>query len=102
MEAEYLTPQEVAAKLKINERTVRRLLRDGALPGGLRIGPKTWRVSAIALKAYIEGWRRRGSERQKISETPMRAPSPEMPIPAALAGRHYAGRPQRISGSTPF
>jgi excisionase family DNA binding protein len=54
MEAEYLTPQEVADKLRINERTVRRLLREGELPGGIRVGKKTWRISAIALKAYIE------------------------------------------------
>lgn len=55
MKAEYLTPQEVATKLRINERTVRRLLREGELPGGIRVGKKTWRISAVALKAYIEG-----------------------------------------------
>jgi excisionase family DNA binding protein len=53
-EAEYLTPLEVAEKLRINERTVRRLLADGKLPGQ-RIGAKKWRISASALKDFIEG-----------------------------------------------
>jgi excisionase family DNA binding protein len=52
-EAEYLTPLEVAEKLRINERTVRRLLADGKLPGQ-RIGAKKWRISASALKDFIE------------------------------------------------
>ena len=52
-EAEYLTPLEVAGKLRINERTVRRLLADGKLPGQ-RIGAKKWRISAAALKDFIE------------------------------------------------
>ena len=50
---EYLTPKEVAEKLRIHERTVRRLLSEGSLPG-VRVGSKTWRVSAAALKAHIE------------------------------------------------
>ena len=53
-EPEYLTPEEVAGKLRIHERTVRRLLADGKLPGQ-RIGAKKWRISADALKAYMEG-----------------------------------------------
>ena len=53
-ENEYLTPQEVADKLRIHERTVRRLLTEGRPPGA-RIGAKKWRVSAAALQAYIEG-----------------------------------------------
>jgi excisionase family DNA binding protein len=50
---EYLTPAEVAKKLRIHERTVRRLLVDGKLPG-VRVGARKWRVSAAALKAYFE------------------------------------------------
>lgn len=53
-EPEYLTPEEVAGKLRIHERTVRRLLADGKLPGQ-RIGAKKWRISADGLKAYMEG-----------------------------------------------
>jgi excisionase family DNA binding protein len=44
----------VAGKLRIHERTVRRLLADGKLPGQ-RIGAKKWRISGDALKAYMEG-----------------------------------------------
>ena len=54
VEPEYLTPEEVAGKLRIHERTVRSLLADGKLPGQ-RIGAKKWRISAGALKAYMEG-----------------------------------------------
>jgi len=53
-EQEYLTPKEVAEKLRLHERTVRRLLVEGKLPGQL-IGAKNWRVSSAALKDYIEG-----------------------------------------------
>ena len=51
---EYLNPEEVAKKLRIHERTVRRLLTEGKLPG-IRIGARKWRVSADALKVYMEG-----------------------------------------------
>jgi excisionase family DNA binding protein len=54
-EAEFLTPREVADRLRISEQTVRRLLCSGELPGGVRAGKKIWRVRAAALKAYIEG-----------------------------------------------
>ena len=54
VEPEYLTPEEVAGKLRIHERTVRRLLADGKLPGQ-RIGAKKWRISAAALNSYLEG-----------------------------------------------
>jgi len=53
-EDEYLTADEVAEKLKMHIRTVRRLLATGVLPGK-KIGGKEWRVSAASLRAYIEG-----------------------------------------------
>jgi len=53
-EDEYLTADQVAEKLQLHARTVRRLLVSGELPGK-KIGGKEWRVSAAALKAYIEG-----------------------------------------------
>jgi len=34
--------------------TVRRLLREGRIPGR-KVGVREWRVSAAALMAYIEG-----------------------------------------------
>ncbi len=53
-EDEYLTAEQVAEKLQMHPRTVRRLLNSGHLPGK-KIGGKEWRVSAATLKAYIEG-----------------------------------------------
>jgi excisionase family DNA binding protein len=53
-EDEYLTADQVSEKLQLHARTVRRLLVSGELPGK-KIGGKEWRVSAAALRAYIEG-----------------------------------------------
>ena len=58
-EDEYLTADQVAGKLQLHARTVRRLLVSGVLPGK-KIGGKEWRVSAAALKAYIEGGEKPG------------------------------------------
>ncbi len=60
-EDEYLTAEQVAEKLQLHPRTVRRLLANGELPGK-KVGGKEWRVSAAALKAYIEGGQ--GSKKQ--------------------------------------
>lgn len=48
---EVLTPEEVAEILKVTPATVRKLLRDGELPGR-KIG-KSWRVTRQALEAYL-------------------------------------------------
>ncbi len=53
-EGEYLTADQVAEKLQMHPRTVRRLLANGELPGK-KVGGKEWRISAAALKAYMEG-----------------------------------------------
>jgi len=50
---EYLTPQEVAKKLKLSERTVLEWLRRGTLVGR-KIGNQ-WRVSAAALAEFLDG-----------------------------------------------
>lgn len=52
-EPEYLTPEQVAAKLQLNTRVVRRLMAAGKLPG-IKIG-RIWRVSAVALRSYMQG-----------------------------------------------
>ena len=57
MEDELLTVEEAAARLKMHPVTVRRLLREGQVPGR-KVGVRQWRVSAAALKAYIEGGER--------------------------------------------
>ena len=62
-EEEYLTPQEVGRKLRIHERTVRRLLSEGKLPGQ-RIGSRKWRVSAAALREHIEAGRKVGTAKK--------------------------------------
>ncbi|MDR3739312.1 MAG: helix-turn-helix domain-containing protein [Terracidiphilus sp.] len=54
MDDELLTVEEAAARLKMHPVTVRRMLRAGQLPGR-KVGARQWRVSAAALRAYIEG-----------------------------------------------
>jgi len=50
-ELEYLTPEQVAEKLQMNARVVRRMLSAGRLPGK-RVG-RIWRVSAAALREFM-------------------------------------------------
>jgi excisionase family DNA binding protein len=51
---ELLTVDEAAGRLKMHPVTVRRLLRDGQIPGR-KIGARQWRISAAVLRAYVEG-----------------------------------------------
>jgi excisionase family DNA binding protein len=51
-EQEFLTPEEVAAKLRLNVVVVRRMLGKGILPGR-RIGTRVWRTSAAELRDFI-------------------------------------------------
>ena len=46
------TPTEVAEILTVKESTVRRWMRNGAMPG-IKIG-KFWRIPEEALEAYLE------------------------------------------------
>lgn len=48
---ETLEPAEVAKQLKVNERTVRRWMEEGKMPGG-RLPSGEWRVS----KAQYDTW----------------------------------------------
>jgi excisionase family DNA binding protein len=54
VEDEVLSVDEAAVWLKMDAVTVRRLLREGRLPGR-KIDARHWRISADALKAYVEG-----------------------------------------------
>jgi excisionase family DNA binding protein len=63
VEDELLTVEEAAARLKMHPVTVRRLLRDGQLPGR-KVGTRQWRVSAAALKAYVEGGERPAASKE--------------------------------------
>ena len=53
VEDEVLSVDEAAAWLKVDAVTVQRLLREGRL-AGRKIGARQWRISADALKAYVE------------------------------------------------
>ena len=54
MDSEYLTPEEIATKLKVHEDTIRRWLRTGELRG-IKIGKRQWRVRKADLEAYLAG-----------------------------------------------
>jgi excisionase family DNA binding protein len=41
---EFLTPQEIATRLKLTEATIWRWIREGTLPA-IKIGPKVYRVT---------------------------------------------------------
>ncbi len=61
---DFLTSQEVAEKLKLNQQVVLRKLRSGELPG-YKIG-KEWRVAAHELMSWLERYsnQHRSSKRQ--------------------------------------
>lgn len=50
---EWLTPEEVAARIKVSEETVRRWLRSGQLVGSLLSG-RHWRVFVAELDAFMQ------------------------------------------------
>jgi excisionase family DNA binding protein len=50
---ELLTVEQAAEKLQMHVGTIRRLLRDKRLPG-VKIGLRQWRISADALKQFVE------------------------------------------------
>ena len=54
MTDELLTVEQAAERLQMHVDTVRRLLREGRLPGR-KVGVRTWRISAAALQKYMEG-----------------------------------------------
>ena len=49
--AEWLTVEDVGARLKKSPTTVRRLLRQGRLPGSRKMGGE-WRIQTAAVVAY--------------------------------------------------
>jgi excisionase family DNA binding protein len=53
MKKEYLTIEEVAKKLRVNNRTVYRLAVKGQIPA-FKFG-KSWRISAVKLEKFLEG-----------------------------------------------
>jgi excisionase family DNA binding protein len=60
MDEQLLTVDQVAARLQVNEQTVRRWLRDGEL-GGVPFGGRTgWRVTEEDLQAFLDRRRQMG------------------------------------------
>ena len=60
MEQTMLTVDQVAERLKVNEQTVRRWLREGELQGVAFGGRTGWRISEGDLQAFLDA-RRFGS-----------------------------------------
>jgi len=58
---EVLTAEEAARYLRVGERTLRRMLREGRLPGR-KVG-REWRIAREALDRYLK-------ERPEGGETP--------------------------------
>jgi excisionase family DNA binding protein len=48
-----ITPEEAALKLRLSNRTVRRMIQDGRLPGGVRIGNK-WMIVSCDFQRYFQ------------------------------------------------
>ena len=56
---ELMTCAEAAAYLRLHERTIGRLLKQGALPG-VKVG-RQWRLRRADLDAYLAGGRPAGA-----------------------------------------
>ena len=51
----YLTVEQAVTRLQLNVHTVRRLLRDGKLPGRRVGGSGPWRIDPEQLDAHMRG-----------------------------------------------
>lgn len=65
MSDELLTVEQTAEKLQMHVATVRRMLRNGQLPG-VKLGAKEWRVPSQALREHLE----KGMRKPAASEGP--------------------------------
>jgi excisionase family DNA binding protein len=59
---EMFTPEEAAARLKINEQTVRRFLREGKIRG-YYIG-RVWRIPESSLQEWLDTMENRRPRRE--------------------------------------
>src|SRR5256885_7687539 len=66
-QSEWLTPEEVAALLKITPKTVKDWLRAGKLPG--RKMGKLWRVQAAEVDAFMEQLPREAPAAERLDAT---------------------------------
>lgn len=79
---EYLTPAECATRLKLHVGTVRRLIRDGVLPGK-KLGQGRWRIPENVLDAFMTGGAQ--SDANSVArppESPQVCPHPKIPSSA--------------------
>jgi excisionase family DNA binding protein len=51
----YLTPRDVADRLRVPVRHVIKLVRGGEISRGVRLGYRTYRVPESAVAAYLRG-----------------------------------------------
>lgn len=52
--AQYLTPEEVAARLGLHRKTVLGMVNAGRLPGCVRLGPKVIRIPEAAVIQLLQ------------------------------------------------
>ena len=76
MGEEYLTAEECAAKLKLDVRTVRRLIRNGVLPGK-KLGLGQWRIPENVLDAFRTGGAQ--SDANSVAHPPEKATPKKTP-----------------------
>ncbi len=101
--AEYLTPQEVAERLRVTRRTVYNWITDGRL-GADKAGPKLWRVTPVQLQQFQAQERAASVPTVRAgfsaSSGPPRRPLPE-PLPVRPAPKPSAGPVPPSSFSVP-
>ncbi len=61
---EYLTISEVCEKLRLAERTVYEMVRNGRLPGATKVGG-SWRIKTEVLEAWLEAGGEAASARKR-------------------------------------
>jgi excisionase family DNA binding protein len=83
----YFTAEEVAASLRVTERTVYGWLQAGELQG-VKAG-KYWRVSQEALNDFLKVPRGRGGKRKK----------PTFPLPGAVVQAVVQAEPAEVKPS---
>jgi excisionase family DNA binding protein len=62
---DLLTVEQAAARLQLHQDTIRRLLRNGQLPG-VKVGKRQWRISSSVLQRYVEGDSRKPSANAEV------------------------------------
>ncbi len=88
--AEYLTPQEVAERLRVTRRTVYNWITGGRL-GADKAGPKLWRVTLVQLEQFQAQERAASVPTLRAGPKPSAGPVP----PSSFAGQGVSSRHER-------